>query len=90
MVLPTNRQIQIIADSLSNPAAAPPIDGSMLTGPWRGFYTWIQDWIAKDADDVEPARLRSDFVSSHGKYGQNPIAHFADHYSLIEQANRTP
>lgn len=69
MILPTNRQIQIIADSLSNPAALPRIDPAQLTSPWRDFHAWIHEWILKDPDDIEPQKLRCDFVSSHGKYG---------------------
>ena len=90
MILPTSRQIQLIADSLQDPADTPQIDAAQLTRPWCDFHTWIREWIDEDPADTDPRKLRHDFLTTHARYGHNPVDGFADYYSLIEQAIATP
>lgn len=86
MILPTIRQVQIIADLLKTASIPGNVHPDDLSEPWRGYFQWCLAWIQEDVATAEPHLLDTDFYQAFAPSSRD----FITHYQRIRAAIQSP
>jgi hypothetical protein len=84
MILPIIRQIQTVADIITDPANPPPVELHHLDEPWQDYYRWCLEWIAADPAHLDPDELRYDLWQTYTPHSGNHTANLRLIFDAIE------